>query len=75
MDRLAVRSTKMLGAIVEFAYGPLADHPEKVGGPLTQDLQGLYRAVRGTWRVLYSFDDQEVRIEHVGHRSNVYRTR
>ncbi len=75
MDRLAERSPKMVGAIVEFIYGPLAVNPERVGSPLLRELQGLYRAVRGTWRVLYSFDDHEVRIEHVGHRSTVYRPR
>ena len=44
MNRIPPRH---LGAIIEFRYGPLAENPARVGGPLKRDLEGLRSAHRG----------------------------
>jgi len=73
MDALSRIAPKMVAAVVEFVYGDLVDNPAKVGAPLSRGLTGSYKAVRGPYRVIYSFDEVEVRIERVEHRSDVYR--
>ena len=75
MDRLANKEPKAIGPIVEFIYGPLSDNPARVGALLTRELEGMYRATRGTYWILYTFDEAEIHIEYVGHRNEVYRTR
>ncbi|MGH3358368.1 MAG: type II toxin-antitoxin system RelE family toxin [Nocardioidaceae bacterium] len=72
LDRI---SPRYVGAIVEFAYGALADYPHRVGKPLRQELEGLHAARRGDYRVLYEINDDQVLVHRVDHRSRVYRTR
>jgi mRNA-degrading endonuclease RelE of RelBE toxin-antitoxin system len=64
-------------AVVEFMTGPLLDAPRKVGGQLGGPLQGLYAARRGSYRILYSIDDDQrvVVVRDVDHRADVYRRR
>lgn len=75
MDRLAERAPRACFAIVQFIYGDLVESPARVGAPLRGELSGSQRAVRGPYRIIYSFDEAEVRIEHVDHRADVYRPR
>ena len=75
MDRLAGGIPKMIPAIVEFIYRPLAENPARVGTPLIGELEGSHKAVVGAYRVEYSFTDTTVTIEHVDHRADVYRRR
>lgn len=64
-------------AIVEFMLTALVDNPHRVGGRLQRELEGLYSARRGAYRVVYEIDGQEhaVIVLHIDHRSSVYRTR
>ncbi len=63
MDQLAKRVPRMILAIVEFIYGPLAENPAQVGTPLIGELEGSRKAVLGAYRVVCSFTDTTVTIE------------
>jgi mRNA interferase RelE/StbE len=62
-------------AVWEFAVGPLADNPHRVGKPLREPLAGFWSARRGQYRVIYVIDDDAhvVTIAAVDHRRDVYR--
>ena len=62
-------------AVIDFMTGPLLDNPRRVGAPLRDELQGVWSARRGTYRILYRIDDDrhEVIVLRVGHRGDVYR--
>lgn len=66
---------KIATAAVEFAYGSLADNPERVGRELQLELAGRHAARRGDYRVIYQIDRPAgvVVIVHVDHRADVYR--
>ncbi len=72
MDRLPPR---VLPAVIEFMYGPLAENPAQVGKPLHGDLAGLHGARRGDYRILYEIraDEELVIVHRVAHRRDVYR--
>jgi len=54
-----------------------ADDPRRVGHPLQRELEGIWSARRGTFRVLYRIeeDSKQVVVLRVDHRSDVYRRR
>lgn len=62
-------------AVIDFVTGPLRDNPRRVGSPLRGDLEGIWSARRGTYRILYRIEDEarEVIVFRVGHRRDVYR--
>ena len=64
-------------AVVELCYGALADNPARLGKPLRFELEGLYSARRGDYRVIYRIDLGRHRVEIVAieHRSDAYRSR
>lgn len=68
---------KVAAAAIEFIYGPLADQPFRVGHALRFELTGLHSAARGDHRIIYRIDEerQEVIIEVIEHRADVYRPR
>jgi mRNA-degrading endonuclease RelE of RelBE toxin-antitoxin system len=68
---------KVATACVEFVYGSLAENPHRVGKALRFDLEGLYSARRGDFRVVYEIDDDgnDVTIVAIDHRDDVYRPR
>lgn len=68
---------KVATAAVEFIYGSLAENPHRIGKPLKLELEGLYSARRGDYRLIYRIDDHRNRIEIIAieHRSDVYRPR
>jgi mRNA interferase RelE/StbE len=72
LDRLPPR---VLPAVVEFLYGPLADSPERVGTSLRGDFEGLHSAHRGEYRILYEIRPRaaKVIVHRVAHRANAYR--
>ena len=74
MDELPAR---VVPAIIEFCYGPLADNPHRVGKPLRDDFAGIYSARRGGYRVLYEIDgsDHSITVVRVAGRNNPYRAR
>ena len=62
---------------VEFLLGPLRENPARVGHPLQRELEGLWSARRGPYRVVYGIDEpgRSVRVLRIDHRADVYRTR
>ena len=63
-------------AVIELITGPMLDNPRRVGVALRDDLEGLWSARRGTYRVLYRIDDtrHEVVVLRVAHRRDAYRS-
>jgi mRNA interferase RelE/StbE len=76
----AIRETlpeAVASAVIEFITGPLLDNPRRVGAALRDELEGVWSARRGTYRILYRIDDtrREVIVLRVGHRRDIYRAR
>ena len=67
---------EVAAAVLELITGPLLENPQRVGVELRNELEGLWSARRGTYRVLYLIDDArgEVVILRVSHRKDVYRS-
>ena len=61
-------------AVIEFMTGPLIGNPRRVGKMLRRELQGIWSAKRGTYRVLYRINDHtnEVIVVRIDHRRDVY---
>jgi len=64
-------------AVIEFAYGPMAENPHRVGKPLRLELAGLHSARRGDFRIIYRIDQAQKRVDIIAieHRSDAYRSR
>lgn len=64
-------------AVIALVTGDLVTAPRRVGKPLRRELEGLWVARRGTFRVVYRIDDDnhEVVVLRVDHRRDVYRGR
>jgi mRNA-degrading endonuclease RelE of RelBE toxin-antitoxin system len=64
-------------AAYEFIIGPLLDNSRRVGKQLRPPLNDRYSARRGTYRVLYSIDDERQQVTVVGvfSRTDAYRRR
>lgn len=67
--------TKVRDAALAALHGPVADDPRRLGKPLVGELAGLFSALRGDYRLIYSIDDAaKVVIVHcVQHRRSAYR--
>ena len=63
-------------AILELITGPLLENPQRIGVQLRNELEGLWSARRGTYRVVYRIDDvtRTVEVVRVSHRRDVYRS-
>ena len=72
---LARLPDRVLHAVLAFLDGPLTENPHRVGKPLRADLLGLYSARRGSFRILYEIDDNEILVEvvRIAHRADNYR--
>lgn len=72
LDRLP---EKILAAVAETIYGPLAENPQMLGRSLVGALEGLRVARRGDYRIIYEIDEDErlVIVHRVKHRRDVYR--
>lgn len=68
---------RIVPAIIEFVYGDLARYPRRVGKPLKRELEGLWSARRGPYRIMYELLDEKlvVLVVHVHHRADVFRPR
>jgi mRNA-degrading endonuclease RelE of RelBE toxin-antitoxin system len=62
-------------AVIDFITGALLENPKLVGAPLRGELDGIWSARRGTYRVLFRVDEEnrEVIVLRVGHRRDIYR--
>lgn len=63
-------------AVIE-TFGAIGANPYRLGKPLRFELEGLWSARRGPYRVIYEIDASRRRviIIAVGHRSDIYRRR
>ena len=64
-------------AVLVYVDGRLAQNPRRLGKPLAGDLQGIWSARNGDYRVLLRIDEdsQTIVILHVDHRAHAYRPR
>jgi mRNA-degrading endonuclease RelE of RelBE toxin-antitoxin system len=64
-------------AVIEFITGTLLENPHRAGHALHHELNGVYSARRGAFRILYEVDDEIrlVTVLRVEHRADVYRPR
>ena len=62
-------------AVIDLITGPLLEDPHRIGRELRRELQGVFAARRGTYRVLYRIDEanREVTVIRIDHRRDVYR--
>jgi len=62
-------------AIIEFIYGDLSRAPTRVGKPLQRELEGVYAARRGPYRILYRIDHltDQIKVVRIDHRAEAYR--
>jgi mRNA-degrading endonuclease RelE of RelBE toxin-antitoxin system len=62
-------------AVIDFLTTALLDNPKRVGKPLRDDLDGIWSARRGTYRVLYRIreEQREVIVLRIDHRRDAYR--
>jgi mRNA interferase RelE/StbE len=60
-------------AVIEFMTGPLVSNPRRIGKMLRRELEGIWSARRGTYRVLYRIneDPKEVVVLRIEHRRDV----
>jgi mRNA interferase RelE/StbE len=65
---------QIAAAVWEFVSGPLLDNPHRVGKALRFELEGLFSARRGQYRVIYRIVEDEVIVEvvKISHRSDAY---
>lgn len=63
-------------AVIEFLTTSLVRNPQRSGKPLRQNLQGVWAARRGNYRVLYRIieETREVVVLRISHRRDIYRT-
>jgi mRNA-degrading endonuclease RelE of RelBE toxin-antitoxin system len=64
-------------AALESIFGPIAENPNRLGKPLVGELEGLWSARRGDYRIIYEiFEDEQIALIHrVQHRRDAYRPR
>lgn len=67
---------KAASAAVEFMTGALLESPRTVGHPLQRELNGLWSARRGPYRIPYEIDDRTrtVVVLRISHRADAYRS-
>lgn len=68
---------KVRAAVIEAIFGTVAENPHRAGKPLRGELEGLYSARRGDFKIVYEIDiDAEVVLIHrAQHRRTAYRPR
>jgi mRNA interferase RelE/StbE len=68
---------KVKAAVVETIFGTIAANPLRAGKPLRGELEGLYSARRGEFRVIYEVDEANhvVLVHRAQHRRDAYRAR
>ena len=68
------RLPRTMKARVAEIYERLQKWPEVSGAkPLRHDLKHLFRIRTGDWRIIFSVEDEEIRIVDIGHRNDVYK--
>ena len=69
------RLKEAVASAVMEAIDHIADDPRRQGKPLRLELEGLWSARRGSYRVIYRIDERNrlVHIITIDHRADVYR--
>jgi len=77
LRRLNQVSEKVRAAVLETILGTIAENPRRAGKPLRGELEGLYSALRGEFRIIYEIDEETkvVLVHRAQHRRGVYRRR
>jgi mRNA-degrading endonuclease RelE of RelBE toxin-antitoxin system len=62
-------------AVIETILGSIAENPHRAGKPLRGELEGLYSARRGEFRVIHEIDEEAhvVLVHRAQHRRMMYR--
>jgi mRNA-degrading endonuclease RelE of RelBE toxin-antitoxin system len=62
-------------AVIDFVTTALLDNTQRVGKPLRDDLDGIWSARRGTYRLLFRIreDSREVVVLRIDQRRDAYR--
>ncbi len=62
-------------AVIDLVTTALVENPYRVGRPLRFELEGVWSARRGTYRILYRINEnvREVVVVRIEHRSDAYR--
>ncbi|MFL5799461.1 MAG: type II toxin-antitoxin system RelE family toxin [Actinomycetota bacterium] len=68
---------KVRAAVLETIFGSIADNPRRAGKPLRGELEGLYSARRGEFRVIYEIDEDAgtILVHRAQHRGQANRRR
>jgi len=68
---------KVRAAVIEAVFGTIAENPHRAGKALRGELEGLYSARRGDFRIVYEIDAaaQVVLIHRAQHPRTAYRPR
>jgi mRNA interferase RelE/StbE len=68
---------KVQAAALESILGPIAANPQHLDKPLLGELEGLWSARRGDYRIIYEIivDDQVIIVHRVEHRRDAYGSR
>lgn len=71
---LARLPEKTAVAVAEFLLGPLLENPQRMGHRLRSELEGLWAARRGPYRIVYEILEAEHRVHilRIDHRADVY---
>lgn len=66
---------KVKHAAMAAISGPLTENPRRFGKPLVGELEGLWSARRGDYRIIFAIseDDRMVVIHRIQHHRDVYR--
>ncbi len=66
---------KVRTAVLEAIFGSIAENLQRAGKPLRGELEGLYSARRGEFRVIYEIDEAAgvVLVHRAKHRRTAYR--
>ena len=69
------RLPESVAAAVIATITRLAVEPRRIGKPLRRELEGLWSARRGTYRVIYRLSEADnlVQVVTIDHRADVYR--
>ena len=68
---------KVRAAVLEAIFGSIAENPQRAGKPLTGELERLYSARRGEFRVIYEIDEAAgvVLVHRAQYRRSAHRER
>lgn len=72
---LAALPAKAVNIVVPFLREVITADPFIVGKPLRWELEGMYSARRGDYRIIYTIENDVVIVIRIDHRSTAYRTR